>query len=399
MSKYGCEGELVKISCDNDRVIDIVRANYGRLSPHVCVGHGQQPQHGDCLHRSSKTILDRECAGHQTCVIRAGQDMFPGLTGACVTVARYLEVHYRCVQDKSSSNHVMRPPWLEDLHATYKPELRSSLATTTRATSVRAPLSDNDTANDDNDSKTAAIITESPLSVSQNISQPSQPGVAAGATNSNANNQGRYFLLPSNTDHVKEDDSTQTLIITITISIISTILSVLIIVHICRKVRAKRHSSSSSTPTDSSQSCYQCQHSTIPREFKLDSDKVNTSASATGFPLYTPIQSDAGEYSHYQQLQSLTPVTNIYNTKNILEQNNPPDNAIYRFDSKLLLCRNKLSMETIFRIPEDYLDSNNYIKHNNILHTQLYGDTGGTFTACQTGSGKCNQNSKLFNYC
>ena len=55
-------------------------------------------------------------------------------------------------------------------------------------------------------------------------------------------------------------------------------------------------------------------------------------------------------------------------------------------------------METIFRIPEDYLDSNNYIKHNNILHTQLYGDTGETL-ACQTGSAKCNQNSKLFNYC
>ena len=30
----------------------------------------------------------------------------------------------------------------------------------------------------------------------------------------------------------------------------------------------------------------------------------------------------------------------------------------------------------IYRIPEDYIDSNNYMKHNNILHTELYSDRG-----------------------
>merc|ERR1711982_97396 len=30
----------------------------------------------------------------------------------------------------------------------------------------------------------------------------------------------------------------------------------------------------------------------------------------------------------------------------------------------------------IYRIPEDYIDTNNYMKHNNILHTELYGDRG-----------------------
>ena len=57
LSKYGCEGELVKIDCDNSLVIDIVRANYGRLSSQVCAvtrGPGTPPghvQHRDCLHR------------------------------------------------------------------------------------------------------------------------------------------------------------------------------------------------------------------------------------------------------------------------------------------------------------------------------------------------------------
>ena len=93
LSKYGCEGELVKISCDNRRVVQVVRANYGRLSPLVCVtGHETG---GDCLHRSSKTVLDRQCAGVSSCVIRASSDMFPGVITECPMVTRYLEVHYR----------------------------------------------------------------------------------------------------------------------------------------------------------------------------------------------------------------------------------------------------------------------------------------------------------------
>ena len=36
----------------------------------------------------------------------------------------------------------------------------------------------------------------------------------------------------------------------------------------------------------------------------------------------------------------------------------------------------KYNDELLFRIPEDYIDSNNYMKHNNILHTELYSDRG-----------------------
>merc|ERR1712227_671515 len=65
LSKYGCEGELVKIDCDTSLVIDIVRANYGRLSPQVCAPLANQEGSGqDCLHRSSKAVLDRQCAGN-----------------------------------------------------------------------------------------------------------------------------------------------------------------------------------------------------------------------------------------------------------------------------------------------------------------------------------------------
>ena len=36
----------------------------------------------------------------------------------------------------------------------------------------------------------------------------------------------------------------------------------------------------------------------------------------------------------------------------------------------------KYNDKLLFRIPEDYIDSNNYMKHNNILHTELYSDRG-----------------------
>ena len=37
--------------------------------------------------------------------------------------------------------------------------------------------------------------------------------------------------------------------------------------------------------------------------------------------------------------------------------------------------------ELLFRIPEDYIDGNNYMKHNNILHTELYSDRGRVFNS------------------
>ena len=225
----------------------------------------------------------------------------------------------------------MRPPWLEDLHATYRPEPTASLVNTTIAAPVsddnRADdNSDNDSANDDNDRKSAIIKTEPALRVKQNISQLN-----------NDQQQGRYFLIPDTSrdqetresgDNGDSDTSITTLIISVSISVISTILSIIIIVHICKRVRAKNTSSESG---DSSPSCYQCHHSGLPRDFKLESDKVNSGAGGGEVDnvVYAPVNIGT-DYSHYQQLHSLTPVSNIYNMTTNNTVNNTQENDIYR---------------------------------------------------------------------
>ena len=184
LSKYGCEGELVKIDCDSDGlVIDIVRANYGRLSPSVCPGPGAA---SDCLHRSTKAVLDRRCGGGSSCVLRASQETFSG--AECPGVSQYLEIHFRCVPDRqrAGARGSMVPPWLQDLHATFRPATLGSTAAPPSA-SDESNESDNDDAPDD-DEALSTVISEDPQS-SQNSSAASP------------NSQGRYFLIH---DHVEE---------------------------------------------------------------------------------------------------------------------------------------------------------------------------------------------------
>ena len=58
-------------------------------------------------------------------------------------------------------------------------------------------------------------------------------------------------------------------------------------------------------------------------------------------------------------------------------QNQPDDNGIYHINNGTdgLYQSNNVT-EGIYHIPDDFIDSNNYMHHNNILHTKLYGEKG-----------------------
>ena len=58
-------------------------------------------------------------------------------------------------------------------------------------------------------------------------------------------------------------------------------------------------------------------------------------------------------------------------------QNKPDDNGIYHINNGTdgLYQSNNVT-EGIYHIPDDFIDSNNYMHHNNILHTKLYGEKG-----------------------
>ena len=58
-------------------------------------------------------------------------------------------------------------------------------------------------------------------------------------------------------------------------------------------------------------------------------------------------------------------------------QNQPDDNGIYHINNGPdgLYQSNNVT-DGIYHIPDDFIDSNNYMHHNNILHTKLYGEKG-----------------------
>jgi len=358
LSKYGCEGELVKIDCDNSLVIDIVRANYGRLSSMVCSRSltGSPGHHQDCLHRSSKAVLDRRCGGHHSCLVRASSDLLP--SDECPQVGKYLEIHYRCVQDRSSQNRELIPPWLEDLHATYRP-----VAKTVTQSTTTAKISDNsDDTEDENenggetndDEVTRAVIIDTP--------KPSQ-----NTSKAPPNSQGRYFLIQndegeSEVQDDEDDGNVTTLIISVSISIVSTLLSVIIIVHICRKVKSKSVNAGARVETRS-QSCYECGSSS--GEYQLDPNKV---ATIPVIPIqniiYAPVGGEVSPLADNQQYNIYSDQSGGYEGGYSVISRPEIDNNAH--------CDNNV----IYRIPEDYIDSNNYMKHNNILHTELYGDRG-----------------------
>ena len=58
-------------------------------------------------------------------------------------------------------------------------------------------------------------------------------------------------------------------------------------------------------------------------------------------------------------------------------QNQPDDNGIYHINNGTdgVYQSNNVT-DGIYHIPDDFIDSNNYMHHNNILHTKLYGEKG-----------------------
>ena len=69
-------------------------------------------------------------------------------------------------------------------------------------------------------------------------------------------------------------------------------------------------------------------------------------------------------------------------------QNQPDDNGIYHINNGTdgVYQSNNVT-DGIYHIPDDFIDSNNYMHHNNILHTKLYGEKGRSASAMNISPG------------
>ncbi|XP_078659901.1 lymphocyte antigen 75-like isoform X2 [Branchiostoma floridae x Branchiostoma belcheri] len=88
-----CERYQFDLSCDDDEVIEIIDANYGRTSQTICADSPISVT--NCLSPTSVDVVRGTCDGQQTCTLQATNAVFGD---PCQGTYKYLEVTYRCVK-------------------------------------------------------------------------------------------------------------------------------------------------------------------------------------------------------------------------------------------------------------------------------------------------------------
>lgn len=91
---YACEGKQLDLSCDEGKMIHLVRANYGRFSLSICNPSGQLDLSVNCMSFRSFLIMQDRCSQSSNCSVVVSSKIFGD---PCPGTSKYLEVQYHCV--------------------------------------------------------------------------------------------------------------------------------------------------------------------------------------------------------------------------------------------------------------------------------------------------------------
>merc|ERR1719225_1342958 len=127
----------VDIECEEGRVINLVRANFGRFSISICNDMGNTTWSTNCIQPTTLRELKKRCGSKARCRIPVSSRLFGD---PCPDTHKYVEVHYTCEPKLSppTTSHAI-PPWLLDLSATPapRPAKPKTITTTTVATTEK----------------------------------------------------------------------------------------------------------------------------------------------------------------------------------------------------------------------------------------------------------------------
>lgn len=101
-SAHVCEGNMLNITCDKG-LIDVIEANYGRLSRSQCTHNDNEPQPiytTICISPNSLNILKAQCSNKPSCSVQAKNEVFGD---PCDGTSKYLQVEYRCIENREYS--------------------------------------------------------------------------------------------------------------------------------------------------------------------------------------------------------------------------------------------------------------------------------------------------------
>lgn len=96
---YACEGKQLDLSCEDGRLIHLVRANYGRFSLSICNPTGQLDLSVNCMSFRSFLIMQDKCSQASNCSVVVSTKIFGD---PCPGTSKYLEVQYHCVHPNAA---------------------------------------------------------------------------------------------------------------------------------------------------------------------------------------------------------------------------------------------------------------------------------------------------------
>ena len=144
----GCEGTQVDLFCEDNKVIRIVRANYGRISSTICSDKTQNTDTWStrCIQPTSLRHVTSAC-GHDvsSCSIHVTSSLFGD---ACPNTPKYLELVYTCQDREHVSETPDLPPWLLSLDAISNSIIMKTTTTSTTTQETTTTTTSTTTADD-----------------------------------------------------------------------------------------------------------------------------------------------------------------------------------------------------------------------------------------------------------
>ena len=143
----GCEGSRLELYCEGDKVISVLRANYGRISNSVCGDNRGQDWSTRCIQPRTLREVTSRCSSSSSglCSLEVSSSVFGD---PCPNTPKYLEVVYTCTDLSQPPQQVSRdlniPPWLLSLETITDIISRKNIkktSTTTSTTTAPTPTS------------------------------------------------------------------------------------------------------------------------------------------------------------------------------------------------------------------------------------------------------------------